>query len=187
MKFKLTHAFIALFMVIALVSQAGAASIEKLSLNTIVEQSKDILSGKVINVENRMVNENGKNIPYTYVTVAVNEDIKGNLTGDTYTFRCRGGRVPEKNLVYKIGGMPEFTEGQEVFLFLDSSGANYSPIIGFYQGRFNLKVNKSTGIKQVYDNDGNPVSDFSVTGKASASKAPMNYETFKTKVKGLLK
>jgi hypothetical protein len=85
----------------------------RLSLQELTGNAEIIAAGKVVERECRW-GERGKWI-YSYVTVSVDEYIKG--SGDEQVVvRHLGGEVGEKGLI--VGNMPRFSEGEEVLVFL---------------------------------------------------------------------
>lgn len=163
---------------------ANATTVRKLTFDQLVKKADVIVTGKVLEIENKMIEVNDEKIPYTLVTISTDDVLKGSLQGEEYTFKMRGGRYPGENRYYKIGGMPTFERGQEVCLFLKDNSKLYSPIVGFFQGRFNLITNEKTGRKYVYDNNGVPVTDsFLKTGKHVKDEEPVTYEVFKHLIK----
>lgn len=184
---KLIALILAIGIFLAVAMPAHATQVIGLKFAEVVDDADIIFSGKIINIETKLSDQNGKQVPYTFVTVSITEVLKGSLKGDTYTFKTAGGQYPGKKLVYAIGDMPSFKEGQEVFLFLKDDPTLYSPVVGFFQGRFNLLVNKSSGSKEVFDNFGKPVTEgFIKADPANKSSKPVNYEVFKGMIKSLM-
>ena len=175
--FKLT---LCLLLMAITFSPVAASMFVKMEFGDIVKSADIILSGKVVNIENRILEKDGIKVPYTFVTISVDDAIKGKLSGNIYMLKLAGGYIPEENITYHVGGMPEFKEGQEVFLFLRDNKTLYSPVVGFHQGRFNLIVDEKTGIKKVYDNFGKPVTESFITGdKTKDSALPVTYQVFR--------
>jgi len=167
----------------ALLSQAGATTVLRLTFGEIVSGADVIISGKVLDVESKLVRKDGKEIPRTFVTISKDTLLKGNVPGCTYTFSMEGGIIPEENVSMQVGAMPQFEKNQEVFLFLKEGDDLISPVVGFFQGRFNLKVDEATGYKYVYDNNGSRVTqDFISESSSGKNNTPVTFEMFKSAV-----
>jgi hypothetical protein len=156
-----------------------ATMVKKLNFNQIIDRADVILSGRVISVVHSTVEENGRQVPYTFVTVTVNDVVKGKVNNNSYTFKLLGGPVPGKNIALGVSSMPVFCVDQEVFLFLKDNEALHSPIVGFFQGRFNIQTDRNTGAKHLYDNSGRLVTEKELYGETARSPgSPVNYEMF---------
>jgi hypothetical protein len=84
---------------------------------------------------------------YTYTGIEVSRCIAGTCP-ETVTLKHRGGTVGEWTLY--IPGMPRFTPGQEVLLFLEADpegeeGMYYT--MGMVQGYFHITTDPETGVK----------------------------------------
>jgi hypothetical protein len=160
-----------------------SSTIIKISFDKIVTQSDIIFSGKVINIESHVVENDRAKIPYTFVTVSVQDKIKGDIRGDVYTIKLLGGKIQGTGYELRVGDMPTFKQGQEVFLFLKKGENSHSPVVGFSQGKFTIKTDSKTGKKQIYDNEDNLVTDdFVRNSNKSSSSSNLDYETFKNHV-----
>lgn len=132
-----------LFAVMATGSGAALAkSIEKQNLLELMSHSDAILVGTVTDKTDGFQ----KGLPYTEVTVAVGQSIKGNH-GKKYTFRQFGliepkamgdGRV---NLMVTPAGWPTYTKGENVMLFLHApaSETGFQTTAGLDQGKFSIR------------------------------------------------
>ncbi len=95
--------------------QAQAASAVRMSDKNLVLSSDAIVTGKVVYIESRK--DNGS--IYTDITIAVNQNIKGNLKTNTIVIEQLGGQVDDKQIWFT--GSPEFSTGEEVLLFLKAN------------------------------------------------------------------
>jgi hypothetical protein len=163
--------------------QAEATSVIRLEFDEIIRRADTIVSGKVISITHKIIEEDDRRVPYTFVTIAINENLKGSARGNFHTIKLLGGPAPDQNLVLNVGGMPKFSIDQEVFLFLNDNPQMESPIVGFFQGRFNIQLDRSTGSKYLYDNFGNLVTEEIIFGPSARSPGyPVNYEMFRNYV-----
>lgn len=119
---------------------AGATSMDKpLNLAALVQSSHDIVTGSV----SKISQGRRGSMPYTEIEVAVDKTILGNAAG-TVTFRQLGlqSAGPEDNGRLYIGnlpGMPKYTVGEQVILFLGKPGqSGFRTTVGLQQGKFTV-------------------------------------------------
>jgi hypothetical protein len=121
---------------------ALAKSIEKQNLFELMTYSESIVVGTVTEKTDGFHN----GLPFTEITVAVGQSIKGNH-GKEYTFRQFGliepkamgnGRV---SLMVTPAGWPSYTKGESVMLFLHApaSETGFQTTAGLDQGRFSIR------------------------------------------------
>jgi hypothetical protein len=103
-----------------------------------------IVHGRVVDVRSDWVD--GRRSVETFVTVEAAEYLKGNL-GERLTFKVPGGQLGRYRTVFV--GAPEFQDGDEVILFLKSSGPSYPYIIGLSQGAFRVVADARSGRRMV--------------------------------------
>ncbi|MCE1246972.1 MAG: hypothetical protein LWY06_10025 [Firmicutes bacterium] len=171
--------------VTVLALEAKVMDVDELAKNADI-----ILSGKVIDTTAKWeVNpQTGKKNIYTYVTLELIDVVKGKVKGNTYTFRVLGGAIPGERIAQGVVEMPAFKNGRETFLFLHNDKNLYSPVVGFYQGKFNIEIDPSSGIRKIYTDRGAPVTEFRLTKNSSKNNTDaVNYEYFKTLVESKLK
>ena len=172
------------------ISPAFSSAVIKMDFDQIVSQADMIISGKITDIQaKRELNpRTGKNSIYTYITVETEDVYRGKVKDGSYTFRLLGGVMPGESIGEMVSGSPVFRMNQEVFLFLKDDKTLYSPVVGLNQGRFNLKTDSKTGMKQVFDNYNRPVTSGFIFGdKTITSKEAVTYEQFKAQVENRLK
>ena len=157
----------------------------KLSLEELTGYAEIIVTGKVVEKECRW-GEEVKCI-YTYVTVSVDEYIKGGGE-DKVVLVHPGGEVGRKGMM--VSNMPSFQEGEEVLIFArrlehrlarlakkEDSGVIYR-VSGFAQGKYRIFVDE-TGRKMVrnsfsnlctHDRDGMRILDEDVLSDKALSE-----------------
>ncbi len=116
-----------------LTSSASAATVAKHDLTTLVDQSDTVVIAEVTTTDSTL-EDDGR--VYTTIEFRVAEVLKGQA-GKKFSMRQIGGRAD--GLATRAPGMPEFTKGERVFLFL----ANFDehPIVtGLSQGKFQIAV-----------------------------------------------
>jgi hypothetical protein len=121
-----------------------ATVILPIEFRELVATAPVIVHGQVVDV--RAGWADGRRSVETFVTIAVTEYLKGDL-GERMTFRIPGGQLGRYRTIFV--GAPEFSEGDEVVLFLKYSGASYPYIIGLSQGAFRVVPEERTGRRMV--------------------------------------
>lgn len=118
-----------------------ALSTRQLNMADMVRQSAEIVAGTVTGV-GQGFDERG--LPYTEVTLAVAETIRGSA-GATLVFRQFGLQTPiaaaeGRKYLGVVAGMPRYATGEQVVLFLTQpSPIGFRTTIGLEQGRFKLR------------------------------------------------
>lgn len=117
-----------------------------LSTEDLTQEAENIIVGKVVRKECRY-DEEGKRI-YTYVTISVEEDLKGKAGEKEITVRHLGGEVGEKGLM--VSDTPSFEEDEEVLVFLrKGKKPEFKEVVGWMQGKFRVKRDEVTGERMV--------------------------------------
>lgn len=118
-----------------------AATLEKLSLDDMIQKSTEIVRGKV-SVQAAVVRGP---VVYTRYRVAVAAQYKGSpASAGSVDVYVPGGEVPggkSGSLVQRFAGAPNLVEGQEYVLFLWTSRSGLRQVIGLSQGLFEMKQN----------------------------------------------
>jgi hypothetical protein len=153
---------------------AGAASATTVippSFDDLVSRAEMIFQGKVTDVRSEWTGEGAQRHIMSYVTLKVEDAIKGN-PGSTVTLQMLGGTVGGETM--EVSDAPKFKVGDRDILFVENNGTQFVPLVGIMHGRF--RVQKDTaGQDAVFTNEGSPVSDVTKLGKdeqaASAGRA----------------
>ena len=98
-------------------------------LADVVNGSQLIVHGRVIEVRSEMTS--GRRSIHSFITVAVDQALKGN-PGPTVTFRVPQGQVGRYRRI--IVGAPDFSVGEEVVLFLSGRAPAIPTVFGLNQG-----------------------------------------------------
>jgi hypothetical protein len=121
-----------------------ATVIIPIEFRELVTTAPVIVHGHVVDVRSEWVD--GRRSVETFVTVEATEYFKGNL-GERLTFKVPGGQLGRYRTVFV--GAPEFQNGDEVVLFLTSTGPSYPYIIGLSQGAFRVVADARSGRRMV--------------------------------------
>lgn len=127
-----------------------ATTVKKQNIGDLISLGEYILVGTVDRVTDGF-DANG--VPYTEVTVRVDEAAKG-VTGGTYTFRQFGLTKPRDmgngytNLNVTPDGWATYSAGEEVVLFLYKAAAwtGLRTTVGLFQGKFTVRDGMVTNI-----------------------------------------
>jgi hypothetical protein len=138
-------ASMALVAALMLPGTAGSTTLLKFSLERMAKEASLVVQGHV--AWDYSAQESPEAPIYTYTGIEVSRCIAGACSG-TVTLKHRGGTVGGTTLM--ISGMPRFTPGDEVVLFLEPDpegvpGMYYT--VGMIQGFFIVSTEADTGAK----------------------------------------
>ncbi len=151
---------------VAVTTLAGLASatvVMRLDLPQVVQRSDVVMEGRVLSTR---VEQDGRGLLFTTVTLSVDQGHRGSRAGDVFTFRMPGGELNGKRT--HIPGLPRLQPGEDVFLFLTkTSSRGFRVPVGLGQGTYRLtrdasgarRLNRSlVGLELVDGTTGKPVS-----------------------------
>lgn len=116
----------------------------QISAEDLTNESTAVLYGKC--TKKRCEWNENKSIIYTYVTVAPEEYIKGNL-GSEAVIAVPGGQVGD--IIYEVSEMPVFTEGEDVVAFIWTNPSGKNLVTGGFQGKLQIIKDRRTGKRMV--------------------------------------
>jgi hypothetical protein len=131
-------ASVALFLILSAALQATV--LIPIEFRELVAIAPVIVHGRVVDVRSDFVD--GRRAVETFVTIEAADYLKGDL-GDHVTVRVPGGQLGRYRTVFI--GAPEFREGDEVVLFLKTSGSPLPYIVGLSQGAYRVVADARTG------------------------------------------
>ncbi|MBL8231889.1 MAG: hypothetical protein JNL98_25550 [Bryobacterales bacterium] len=131
-----------------------AATLEKLSMDDMIQKSTEIVSAKVTGTSSIVRGP----VVYTRYRVSVSEQWKG-ATAKEMDVHVPGGR--HGSFVQTFSGSPTLTEGTEYVLFLWTSRSGLTQVIGLSQGLFTLKRDGRGEITLARDASQEPMMDAS--------------------------
>jgi hypothetical protein len=132
--------FLTLFASLTLLS----TTVEKFTLDDLVEKSGRIVVGKCISRESRWNDRN--TLILTTARFAVSEQLKGSSDGFVNVVTV-GGTLD--GITQTVSGMPAFEPEEEVLLFLEASkNGDWQPL-GLSQGKFRIIRNRQTGEEEL--------------------------------------
>ncbi len=161
-----------------------ATTVPRMDLKALVAKSDRILQGKVEGMD--VVVE--QNRPYTRVRIHVDDPIYTKRAGPRQTqvyLKFLGGRMntPQGPVDMKVSGMPEFTLGDNVILFLREQPDGNHTVVGLNQGKYlvvdEVAIASISGVDLVDPKTGKLVP------AGYTERAPV--DAFKAKIRELLK
>jgi hypothetical protein len=133
-----------LCVIVLIPASARATSVRALDFQTLTKNADVIAHGQVVALASQWASD--RNAIETVVTVLVSDYLKGDL-GAQIVFRVPGGKIGRLRSI--TAGAPVFEEGEDVIVFLASSGPAFPRIVGFNQGVFRVRLDESSGARLV--------------------------------------
>jgi hypothetical protein len=133
---EMTQGMRALFLaVLVALAPAGVHATMELPVEfgEMVQGSQLVVHGRIVEVRGQQTAD--RRSIETIVTVAVSDALKGR-PGETVTFRMPGGEVGRYRRV--VVGVPQFTTGEDVIVFLRGAAPAMPTVFGLSQGLFRV-------------------------------------------------
>jgi hypothetical protein len=124
--------------------QALSTTVEKFSLDDLVQKSGRIVVGKCVSRESRW--NDRITLILTTARFTVSEPLKGPSDGFVNVVTV-GGTLD--GITQTVSGMPVFEPEEEVLLFLEPSKNGHWQPLGMSQGKFRILRNRQTGEQEV--------------------------------------
>ena len=121
-----------------------STTVEKFTLDDLVQKSGRIVVGKCISRESRWNDRN--TLILTTARIAVSESLKGSSDGFVNVVTV-GGTLD--GITQTVSGMPVLEPEEEVLLFLEPSKNGHWQPLGMSQGKFRILRNRQTGEQEV--------------------------------------
>ncbi|MFL6542117.1 MAG: hypothetical protein ACJ8I9_03025 [Chthoniobacterales bacterium] len=184
--------FIAVTAALAL-STARATTVIPPTFDQLVQDAELIFQGTVTDVKSQYVGEGGQRHITTYVTVKVEDAVKGD-PGASYTLRMLGGTVGDETM--EVSDAPKFKVGDRDILFVEHNGTQFIPLVGIMHGRFRVDHDSQTGADMVATNNGSAVTNVDTLGRVdengtskartNAVERPLDADSFKAAIRSKL-
>ena len=114
--------------------QVSAAVVLSFSLEQLVQEADLVVLGSC--VETTGAWDADKKVIFTYITLALEECLKGDPCPTPIRIQQLGGKVGE--VLMTVTGAPKFYENERVILFLKKSSSNYYHVAGLAQGKYSV-------------------------------------------------
>jgi len=164
-------------------STESKAQVLQTSVQEMTNESTAVLYGKC--TSKRCEWNEDRSIIYTYVTIAPEEYVKGNL-GSEAVIAVPGGRVGD--IIYEVSEMPVFTEGEDVVAFIWTSPSGKNLVTGGFQGKMKIIKDILSGKRIIEDVGIMDETDLQHLTPGQVRKAlRMKLEDFVAKLKGYMK
>ena len=146
---------------------------------TMVVESRAIVTGQVVEVSAAV--DPATDLVYTYVTVNVEETLKGNVDSNQIVLKELGGEASGKGTL--LYGQARFETGQRVVLYLDTWNDGALRVRHGFIGKFDVQQD-ATGREVVVRQT--PETEVHVMSSLSAQSSESDLNTFKSRVRQLL-
>lgn len=161
------------------------------TFDELVSRAELIFQGTVTDVNSQWTGEGGQRHIVSYVTVQVEDTLKGD-PGASFTLRMLGGTVGDETM--EVSDSPKFKSGDREILFVEHNGQQFIPLVGIMHGRFHVQRDVQTGADLVLSNEGQPVTDLAQLGKdihaggnsANDAAPALNTADFKSAIRAKL-
>lgn len=164
-----TKYLLPLALIVLAVVRVLASTVIPPTFAQLVQQAELIFQGTVTNVQSIWEGEGAQRHIDTYVTLQVEDSVKGN-PGASYTIRLLGGTVGDETM--EVTDTPKFSVGDREILFVEHNFDQFVPLVGIGNGRFHIQHDQQTGRDAVTTDEGAPVRDLTKLGHEPESVAP---------------
>lgn len=120
----------------------------------LVRESDYIVRARVAHVAQEVHLRDGREVPFTLVTLDVLEVIAG-TPPTPLVLRQLGGRTSDGELT--VAGVPRFQVGDEDILFVSGNGKNFHPLTAIGHGRYPVRYDKKLRREYVARANGVPL------------------------------
>jgi len=151
---------VALLALLAFALVAGSASASVVippADDDLIVHSDAVIIGRVTDIESH---DDRQGKLSTYITIAIQEVLKGSLAQSSLTIRELGGEVG--GVIAWASANPEFSVGERVLLFLDQRADGSLRVLHFYLGKFSIITDPATG--DLYNDEGNVITVYDSAG-----------------------
>lgn len=148
-------------LLIAASVSAGASTILPVDLATLADKAEIVFVGTVVSTES--VPTKDGTYAFTYVTFDIEQSLKGlSRSGKTITLRMPGGQSGTD--IFEVSGAPTFAIGGQHLLFVEGNDKFIVPIVGWFQGKFDIVPNPISQQPVLVDYTGAAIDGFSDKG-----------------------
>lgn len=181
-----------------LVSAAKALTVIPPSFEEMAKQADLIFVGKMVSSRTEWRTTGTKRAIFTMVEFQTDEILKG-TAGKILTLQFLGGTIGDVSL--DVPGVPRFSPGERVILFVENNGTQICPVVGVFHGKFGLRKDEKTGRDIVTMHDGKPLRDVAEIGSGEGAqfagkrakisippdRSPLSVGEFKSKLRDQIK
>lgn len=178
----------------ALLAALGAAaplhalSVAERDFADLVARAEQIVAGTITAID---AGENERGGPMTFVAVDDLTVLKGEVE-PPLVLQIHGGMTRE-GIFMHVPDMPRFEVGERVVLFVRGNGREFFPLVGVWQGRFDIRHDPERGVAVVERADGTVVTGMehgrvqSAQRGAEAARRALTLEEFRDLIRDELR
>jgi hypothetical protein len=133
--------FIPIFCLLAAAQITSASTFTPISDDDLIISARAIVTGKVLAIESSFDAQQDR--IYTYITVKVQQVLKGQISERRIVLKELGGQVGNRGLT--VWGNPQFKRGERVLLYLDTWKDGSLRTYQMFLGKFNIVKDEATG------------------------------------------
>lgn len=135
-------------------SPVRALTVRPPSFGELVSSADSIVVGEITHVECVPHDVDERPVPFTQVTIAVSETLKGPATA-SIILQCLGGSIGTESL--KVVGVPDLRVGERGFFFVQNNGIQFFPLVGIGHGLYRTVRSEPDGSEHVVRANGEPL------------------------------
>jgi hypothetical protein len=111
-------------------------------------RAKAVFVGEVVAIDQRLSqpDDNGRVLPFRFVTWRVDRAVRGIDKGTTWTGRFAGGNLPDGRTLW-VSEVPEFELGQHALLLADDGDAGSCALVGCRDGMLTLDAGGAANVE----------------------------------------
>jgi hypothetical protein len=143
MKNKLFLTLVSSVFLCLLLSSVSSAILMDMTKEELIANCDDIIIGRVKSIESKWNDE--RNFIYTYVSVEIQEQMKGESLGTVCTLQIQGGTIGDTSLW--VEDMPVFVDGSNILLHIFMKDNGYPDVYGACTGLLIIENNNIVDYK----------------------------------------
>lgn len=132
-----------------------ATSVIAPTFSELVDRADTVIHGTVTGVRSDWAEQAGFRVIKSWVTIRLEEPLKGTAGNSVLTLEFLGGRVGESDM--NVQGSPRFVAGDEIVVFIQGNGRDACPLVGWGHGAYRVAVPSAGGEKQIVRMNGLPL------------------------------
>jgi len=129
-----------------------ATTVLEKDFTDLVQEADTILVGTVTAIEADQMHET----PVTLVTFSALDILKGDPHQDALTVQVLGGPASD-GMRFQIAGVPEFTLGDRMVVFIVGNETQAVPFVGMWQGVYRVLYDTQQEAEVIATHDGQPI------------------------------
>ena len=190
---KALYVWFAVGVAVLMFTTAKATTVIPPTFEEMTDRAELIFVGKVVSSRAEWRTVGTDRVIFTLVEFERQEVLKGEA-GVSVTLQFLGGTVGDVTL--EIAGVPKFSAGDRVFLFVEGNRVQFCPLVGVFHGKFGVRKDEKTGRDILVMHNGKPLRDVAEIGTGEgaefgperaklsipANAEPLSVDDFKSKI-----